>query len=92
MNVDKIDIEKVKDIPDIPREERDVYTMLYEEAMAPTHDTRATRGRGRRSANAGTSTPSDIESSSSESSAAEDDDAPNGPSEFDASDDSASSS
>ena len=69
-----------------------MYTMLYEETMAPTHDTRAARGRERRSADAGTSASADIESSSSESSAAEDDDAPDEPSEYGASDDSTSSS
>ena len=31
--VDKFDIEKVKDIPEIPPDEQDIYTMLYEEAM-----------------------------------------------------------
>ena len=44
MNVDKIDIEKIRDIPDILPEERDIYSMLYEELSAPAHDT---RGRGR---------------------------------------------
>ena len=43
VNVDKIDIEKVRDIPEIPREDRDLYTLLYEEATAPVHDTRASR-------------------------------------------------
>ncbi|MCO5604895.1 hypothetical protein L7F22_059069 [Adiantum nelumboides] len=48
VNVDKIDIEKVRDIPTIPQEERDLYTLLYEEASTPAHDTRGTRrGRGR---------------------------------------------
>ena len=92
MNIDKIDIQKVKDIPDIPQEERDVYTMLYEEAMAPTHDTRAARGRGRTSADARTSASANRESSSSESNAVEDDDASDEPSEYGASDDSTSSS
>lgn len=41
-----IDIEKVKDIPQIPSEERDIYAMLYEEAMQPLHTTRSrTRSR-----------------------------------------------
>lgn len=48
VNVDKIDIEKVRDIPDIPLEERDVYSMLYEELSAPVHETRAQRSRARR--------------------------------------------
>ena len=40
MNVDKIDIEKVRDIPQIPQEERDIYSMLYEELSAPVHNLR----------------------------------------------------
>ncbi len=44
VNPDLIDIEKVKDIPQIPAEERDIYTLLYEEAMQPI---RATRSRSR---------------------------------------------
>ena len=40
VNIDKIDIEKVRDIPDIPQVERDLYALLYEEAMAPVHNTR----------------------------------------------------
>ena len=47
VNVDKIDIEKVKDIPEIPSEERDIYNMLYEELSAPIHETRAQRWRAR---------------------------------------------
>ena len=43
MNVDKVDIEKVKDIPNIPEEELDIYTMLYEEMSAPAHHTRSSR-------------------------------------------------
>lgn len=46
VNPDLIDIEKVKDIPQIPSEERDIYAMLYEEAMQPLHTTRSrTRSR-----------------------------------------------
>ncbi|MCO5559630.1 hypothetical protein L7F22_013231 [Adiantum nelumboides] len=45
VNVDKVDIEKVKDIPDIPREEMDIYTMLYEELSAPINHTRASLRR-----------------------------------------------
>ncbi|MCO5589474.1 hypothetical protein L7F22_043441 [Adiantum nelumboides] len=45
VNVDKIAIEKVKDIPDIPREELDIYTMLYEEMSAPAHQIRGDPGR-----------------------------------------------
>ena len=45
MNIDKIDIEKVRDIPDIPQEERDLYALLYEEAIAPVHNTRGSRGQ-----------------------------------------------
>ncbi|MCO5601316.1 hypothetical protein L7F22_055435 [Adiantum nelumboides] len=55
VNVDKIDIEKVKDIPNIPREELDIYTMLYEEMSAPAHQTRASSRRSR-SAGGGAST------------------------------------
>ncbi|MCO5590415.1 hypothetical protein L7F22_044384 [Adiantum nelumboides] len=62
VNVDKIDIEKVHDIPTIPLEDRDLYTLLYEKASTdrdlytllyekastPAHDTRGTaRRRGR---------------------------------------------
>ncbi|MCO5572532.1 hypothetical protein L7F22_026287 [Adiantum nelumboides] len=47
VNVDKIDIEKVRDIPEIPLEERDIYSMLYEELTAPVHETRAQRSRAR---------------------------------------------
>ncbi|MCO5594484.1 hypothetical protein L7F22_048515 [Adiantum nelumboides] len=45
VNVDKIDIEKMRDIPEIPSEERDIYSMLYEELTAPVHETRAQRSR-----------------------------------------------
>ena len=41
MQVDKINIEKVRNIPDIPQHERDLYSMLYKEAIAPIHNTRA---------------------------------------------------
>ena len=47
VNIDKIDIEKVKDIPEIPQEERDIYSLLYEELSAPMHETRSVRGAGR---------------------------------------------
>lgn len=51
VNVDKIDIEKVKFIPEIPQDERDIYTLLYEEMTAPLHATRqnthTARGRSR---------------------------------------------
>ncbi len=48
VNVDKVDIEKVRDIPTIPQEDRDLYTLLYEEATAPVHATRdGCRRRGR---------------------------------------------
>lgn len=43
VNPDKIDINKCKEIPSIPQEERDIYAMLYEEAIAPTHTTRSQR-------------------------------------------------
>ena len=43
VNVDKIDIEKVRDIPEIPPEERDIYSMLYEELSAPVHNLRVRR-------------------------------------------------
>ncbi|MCO5559909.1 hypothetical protein L7F22_013513 [Adiantum nelumboides] len=64
VNVDKIDIEKVKDIPDIPREELDIYTMLYEEMSAPAHQTRASSRRSR-SARGGASTSAAVPSTSS---------------------------
>ncbi|MCO5557339.1 hypothetical protein L7F22_010902 [Adiantum nelumboides] len=70
VNVDKIDIEKVKDIPDIPREELDIYPMLYEEMSAPAHQTRASSGRSR-SARGGASTSAAIPSRSSLGSADE---------------------
>ncbi|MCO5593260.1 hypothetical protein L7F22_047268 [Adiantum nelumboides] len=47
VNVDKIDIEKVRDILEIPSEERYIYSMLYEELTAPVHETRAQRSRAR---------------------------------------------
>ena len=40
VNVDKIDIEKTKDIPEIPAAERDLYTMLHEEMITATTTTR----------------------------------------------------
>ena len=43
MNIDKIDIEKVKDIPEIPEEECNIYSLLYEELSAPTPKTRLVR-------------------------------------------------
>ncbi|MCO5582257.1 hypothetical protein L7F22_036149 [Adiantum nelumboides] len=55
VNVDKIDIEKVRDIPDIPQQERDLYALLYEEAIAPVHDTRGQRRQRGRARVAGTS-------------------------------------
>lgn len=41
VNPDTIDINKCLDIPDIPQEERDIYSMLYEEITAPSHATRS---------------------------------------------------
>ncbi|MCO5612385.1 hypothetical protein L7F22_066652 [Adiantum nelumboides] len=67
VNVDKIDIEKVRDIPTIPQEERDLYTLLYEEASTPAHDTRGTRrGRGRPAAVSTSAVVGDVSSSCSE--------------------------
>lgn len=43
VNVDKIDIERVHNIPDIPPEEHYIYSMLYEELSIPSHDTRGQR-------------------------------------------------
>ncbi|MCO5589502.1 hypothetical protein L7F22_043469 [Adiantum nelumboides] len=43
VNVDKIDIEKVHDIFNIPQEDRDLYTLLYEEASTPAYDSRGIR-------------------------------------------------
>ncbi|MCO5591965.1 hypothetical protein L7F22_045958 [Adiantum nelumboides] len=73
VNVDKIDIEKVRDIPDIPQEERDLYALLYEEAIAPVHDTRRQRQqrRGRRIADVGTSAAAGPSESSSSASSEE---------------------
>eukprot|EP00250_Pteridium_aquilinum_P033691 c6099_g1_i1 orf=50-520(+) len=72
VNVDKIDIEKVRDIPDIPQHERDLYALLYEEAIAPVHDTRGQRRQRGRARVGGTSavraSASAEESSSSSSS------------------------
>lgn len=70
VNVDKIDIEKVRDIPDIPQEERDLYALLYEEAIAPVHDTRRQRQqrRGRQIADVGTSAAAGVPAGPSESS------------------------
>ncbi|MCO5581173.1 hypothetical protein L7F22_035051 [Adiantum nelumboides] len=70
VNVDKIDIQKMKDIPDIPREELDIYTMLYEEMSAPAHQTRASSRRSR-SARGGASTSAAVLSPSSSGSADE---------------------
>ncbi|MCO5576357.1 hypothetical protein L7F22_030166 [Adiantum nelumboides] len=67
VNVDKIDIEKVRDIPTIPQEERDLYTLLYEEASTLAHDTRGTRrGRGRPAAASTSAVVGDVSSSCSE--------------------------
>lgn len=79
VNVDKIDIEKVRDIPDIPQEERDLYALLYEEAIAPVHDTRRQRQqrRGRQIADVGTSAAAGVPAGPSESAAG----VPAGPSE-----------
>ncbi|MCO5569598.1 hypothetical protein L7F22_023314 [Adiantum nelumboides] len=67
VNVDKIDIEKVRDIPTLPQEERDLYTLLYEEASTPAHDTRETRrGRGRPAAASTSAVVGDVSSSCSE--------------------------
>ncbi|MCO5579334.1 hypothetical protein L7F22_033189 [Adiantum nelumboides] len=70
VNVDKIDIEKVKDIPDIPREELDIYTMLFEEMSAPAHQTRASSRRSK-SARGDASTSATVLSPSSSGSADE---------------------
>ncbi|KAH7285019.1 hypothetical protein KP509_33G007900 [Ceratopteris richardii] len=45
VNVDTVDIERVRDIPDIPPEDLDLYTMLYHELTLPQHDTRSSRSR-----------------------------------------------
>ncbi|MCO5573112.1 hypothetical protein L7F22_026877 [Adiantum nelumboides] len=67
VNVDKIDIEKVCDIPTIPQEERDLYTLLYEETSIPAHDTRGTRReRGRLVAASTSAVVGDVSSSCSE--------------------------
>ncbi|MCO5614589.1 hypothetical protein L7F22_068872 [Adiantum nelumboides] len=73
VNVDKIDIEKVRDIPDIPQEERDLYALLYEEAIAPVHDTRGRRQqrRGRQPPDVGTSAAAGASDSSSSASSEE---------------------
>ncbi len=58
VNVDKIDIEKIKFVPDIPQQERDLYTLLYEELTLPAHSTRQTTHtlRGSRASRDGAST------------------------------------
>ncbi|MCO5576569.1 hypothetical protein L7F22_030382 [Adiantum nelumboides] len=67
VNVGKIDIEKVRDIPTIPQEERDLYTLLYEETSTPAHDTRGTRrGRGSPAAASTSAIVGDVTSSCSE--------------------------
>ena len=71
MNVDSIDIEKVDDIPDIPREELDMYSMLYEEMSAPAHQTRGSSRRSRLARVDSTSTSAVVPSPSSLSSADE---------------------
>eukprot|EP00250_Pteridium_aquilinum_P034302 c7393_g1_i1 orf=74-316(-) len=45
MDIDKLDMEKVNDISDIPQVNRDLSSLLYEEAIAPIHDTRMRRQR-----------------------------------------------
>ncbi|MCO5560335.1 hypothetical protein L7F22_013947 [Adiantum nelumboides] len=67
VNVDKIDIEKVRDIPEIPSEERDTYSMLYEELTAPVHETRAQRSRARGTRAAQVEAEPEASSSSSQS-------------------------
>lgn len=47
VDVDAVDIEKVDAIPDIPREEMDIYTMLYEEMSTPADRTRGAARRAR---------------------------------------------
>ncbi|MCO5554387.1 hypothetical protein L7F22_007917 [Adiantum nelumboides] len=87
VNVDKIDIEKVRDIPTIPQEERDLYTLLYEEASTPTHDTRGTRrGRGRPAAASTSAIIGDIASSCSEEDDESHEDSEEGSDSSDASD------
>ncbi|MCO5572660.1 hypothetical protein L7F22_026418 [Adiantum nelumboides] len=72
INVDKIDIEKMRDIPDISQEERDLYALLYEEAIAPVHDTRRReRRRGRQPPDVGTSAVAGASDSSSSASSEE---------------------
>eukprot|EP00250_Pteridium_aquilinum_P003151 c13481_g2_i1 orf=203-817(+) len=71
VNVDKVDIEKMDDIPDIPAEELDIYTMLYEEMSAPAHRTRESSHRAsstRGGANSSTAMATSSSSKSDESS------------------------
>ncbi|MCO5560648.1 hypothetical protein L7F22_014265 [Adiantum nelumboides] len=67
VNVDKIDIEKVRDIPEISSEERDIYSMLYEVLTAPVHETRAQRSRARGTRAAQVEAEPEASSSSSQS-------------------------
>ena len=67
MNVEKVDIEKMDDIPDIPTEELDIYTMLYEEMSAPAHRTRESSRRAS-STRGGASSSTAVATSSSSTS------------------------
>ncbi|KAH7285060.1 hypothetical protein KP509_33G010500 [Ceratopteris richardii] len=59
VNIDHIDIEKVHEMPTIPSEELDLYSMLYQELTEPQHQTRSQRRtRSRAVAFAGASTSS----------------------------------
>ncbi|KAH7332429.1 hypothetical protein KP509_20G086800 [Ceratopteris richardii] len=43
VNVDDLDIERVRDMPTIPAEDLDLYDVFYQELIVPQHDTRASR-------------------------------------------------
>lgn len=60
VNPDKIDITKTREIPTIPQEEMDIYTLLYEEITAPAHHTRLQRGTYRRDVATISSSTNDI--------------------------------
>ncbi|MCO5608829.1 hypothetical protein L7F22_063046 [Adiantum nelumboides] len=78
---------KVRDIPTIPQEERDLYTLLYEETSTPAHDTRGTRrGRGRPAAASTSAVVGDVSSSCSEEDDESHEDSAEGSDSSDASD------
>ena len=72
VDIDKLDMEKVNDIPDIPQADRDLYSLLYEGAIAPIHDTRVQRRRRARGVSTSTSVAAARDTHSSSSSSYDD--------------------